>query len=234
MSASSQLALEYSWPNGKAVELNEVDAWELKASRRALENLKSLLVGQPMLDLLKDQLDASDAYYKDIIAESNGQYKESRIDLKAKGISLAQWMDWWKVWLMESSNPETKQKNFMETMIPAHPEHYTTPPYPGGIVETIGGHVARVRIAPSFDPPDFVRAYGDPTYQPMSAIGTLDNGSILFYILQEVRDCEGGCEFHLRLLFPSAAPQNFFDEHAEHLAVEYRTFVRQAFERSRR
>ena len=62
----------------------------------------------------------------------------------------------------------------------------------------------------------------------------MDDGSVLFYILQELRDCDEGSEFRLRLLFPAAAPQVFFDEHAEHLAVEFRSFVNSAFERQQR
>ncbi|KAG0284783.1 hypothetical protein BGZ96_010873 [Linnemannia gamsii] len=223
-----QLSLKYSWPNGQTVDDNEVDSWELKASRRALRNLKTLLAGQPMLDLLKNQIEEADAYFKDIIAKSNGQYRESRIDLQAKGITLTQFMEWWKVWMGDLQAPDIKQKVFLDTMVPAHPEHYALPPYGSGIVETIGEHVARVSIHPCANPPDFVKAYGDPTYLHLPATGTLEDGSILFYILQEIRDSDEGCDFRLRLIFPAAAPQVFFDEHAEHLAVEFRSFINTA------
>ena len=232
MASSSALTLDYSWPNGQAVGQNEVDQWELKASRRALRNLKELLAGQPMLDLLNKQIEAADLYYKHIINKSNGQYKETRIDLEAKGITKVQFFAWWKDWMMALSNPETKQRTFLETMVPAHPEHYCPPPYPSGIVETIGEHVARVNIKPAQDLPDHILSYADSNYQPLMAIGTLDDGSILFYILQEVRETPEGCDFRLRLLFPSAAPQVFFDEHAEHLAVEFRSFLNTAFAES--
>jgi hypothetical protein len=234
MSPQPSLLLEYSWPDGKVINASDVDTWELKASRRALKNLKTLLAGQAMLDLLKPAIEEADIYYKDIIDRSNGEYKESRIDLKAKGLKVADFMDWWKEWMADLQDPTIKQKTFLETMVPAHPEHYALPSYPSGIVETIGEHIARVQIKPIFDPPAFVRAYGDPSYQPLSAIGTLDDGSILFYILQELRDCEDGSEFRLRLLFPAAAPAVFFDEHAEHLAVEFRSFITSAFERQQR
>lgn len=108
--------------------------------------------------------------------------------------------------MADLQNSEIKQKTFLATTVPAHPEHYALPPYPSGVVETIGEHIARVQIEPIFDPPAFVRAYGDPSCQPLSAIGTLDNGNILFYILQELRDCDEGSELRLRLLFPAAAP----------------------------
>ncbi|KAM0714088.1 hypothetical protein Q7P37_011052 [Cladosporium fusiforme] len=234
MSNPSTLNLEYSWPNGHPVSSTDVDSWELNASRRALRNLKTLLAGQSMLDLLNPQIEEADAYYKGIIEKSEGQYKESRIDLKANGITVASFLDWWKEWMGELQDTEIKQQTFLDTMVPAHPEHYALPPYPSGIIETIGEHIARVQIKPVFDLPDSIRAYGDASYKPLSAIGTLDDGSILFYILQELRDCEGGCEFRLRLLFPAAAPEVFFEEHAEHLAVEFRSFITSAFERQQR
>lgn len=169
-----------------------------------------------MLDLLQNQIEEADAYYKDITARSNGRYTESRIDLKAKGFTLTQFMEWWKVWMVELQTPELKQKVFLDTMVTADQEHYTLPPYNSGIVETIREHIARVCALPCANPPNFVHEYGDPTYQHLPVIGIMDDGSILFYILQEVRDSEEGCDFHLQLLFPAAAPQVFFDEHAEH------------------
>ncbi len=232
MSTTPTLQLNYSWPNGSPIHDVDVDCWELKASRRALRNLKTLLNGQPMLDLLADQIEAADLYYKSIIDKSNGQYKESRIDLQAKGITKDEFMAWWKEWMIALMKAESKQQTFLETMVPAHPEHYALPPYPAGIVETIGGHVARVRIQPTGELPEQVKAHADERYQPLSAVGTLDDGSVLFFILQEVRDVEGGCDFRLRLLFPVAAPQVFFDEHTEHLAVEFRGFLTTAFERT--
>jgi hypothetical protein len=232
--SSPSLSLEYSRPSGKAVTTNDIDTWELKASRRALKTLKTLLSNKAMLDLLEPSIKEADIYYKDIITRSNGSYRESRIDLKAKGLKIAHFMAWWQEWMGDLQDAETKQKTFLETMVPAHPEHYALPPYPSGVVETIGEHIARVQIKPIFDPPAFVKAYGDPSYQPLSAIGILDDESVLFYILQELRDCDDGSEFRLRLLFPSEAPQVFFDEHAEHLTVEFRSFITSAFERQQR
>lgn len=234
MSNPPSLSLQYSRPNGNPIPTANIDSWELKASRRALKTLKSLLSNEAMLSLLNPLIEEADIYYKNIIAQSHGEYKESRIDLKAHGLKVSHFMDWWKDWMADLQNAEIKQKTFLETMVPAHPEHYALPPYPSGVVETIGEHIARVQIKPIFDPPGFVSAYGDASFQPLSAIGTLDDGSILFYILQELRDCDEGSEFRLRLLFPAAAPQVFFDEHAEHLAVEFRSFVTSAFERQQR
>lgn len=230
MSAPTELSFHYSWPNGTKIETNEVDSWELKTSRRALRNLKTLLAGQPMLDLRKDQIEEADAYYKDIIARSNGEYRESRVDLHAKGISKDQFEKWWEVLIKDMLNPELKQQIFIDALLPSHPEHYASPANGGGIIETIGEHIARVIILPCVDPPDFVKAYADPSYVQLPAIGTLNDGTTFCYIYQEIRDTDEGCAFRLRLLFPSAAPEVFFVEHAEHLAVEFRNFINTAYE----
>ncbi|KAL9539041.1 hypothetical protein MBANPS3_010504 [Mucor bainieri] len=226
--AAAALSFEYSWPNGKSVDINQVDSWELKTSRRALKNLKTLLAGQPMLDLLKNQMDEADVYFKSIIDKSNGEFKESRIDLKAKGITAAQFTTWWNIWLSEMLDqpPEIKRQVFIDTMVPSHPEHYAYLIDQEGIVETIGGHLARVSLHPCANPPEFVKAFGDPSFQNLPA----KDGSTFAYIFQELRDSDEGCDFRLRVLFPAAAPQLLFDEHAEHLAVEFRGFITTAFE----
>ncbi|KAL0140231.1 hypothetical protein V8B55DRAFT_1505420, partial [Mucor lusitanicus] len=204
MSQPTALSFEYSWPNGESVDTNQVDSWELKASRRALKNLKT---------------------FKSIIDKSNGEFTESRIDLKVKGISAAQFITWWNVWLSEMLNqpPEVKRQVFIDTMVPSHPEHYAHLIDQEGIVETIGGHLARVSLHPCPNPPECIKAFGDPSFQNLPAQGTLKDGSTFAYIYQELRDSDNGCDFRLRVLFPAAAPQLLLDEHAEHLAVEFRS-----------
>ena len=123
MPSPPSLSLEYFRRNGNPVATSDIDSWELKASRRALKTLKSLLSNKTMLDLLRPAIEEADIYYKNIINRSNGEYKESRIDLKARGLKVADFMDWWRDWMTDLQNPEIKQKTFLETMVPAHPEH---------------------------------------------------------------------------------------------------------------
>lgn len=73
--------------------------------------------------------------------------------------------------------------------------------------------------------------YGDAKYpKKKSATGHLDDGTVLFYILHELRDAECGCDIILRLFFPDAALEVLFKEHAEHLAIEFRAAIRRAYE----
>ncbi|KAK1039261.1 hypothetical protein LTR74_018760, partial [Friedmanniomyces endolithicus] len=46
----------------------------------------------------------------------------------------------------------------------------------------------------------------------------------------ELRDTDDGCDFRIRIIFPAAAPPVLFDEHAEHLAIEFRSWIATAFE----
>jgi hypothetical protein len=133
-----------------------------------------------------------------------------------------------------SHSPAGKDDLALRLLLPAHPEHYALPPYREGIVKVIGGgHMARIRIEVDEAVPDSVMEYADPSF-PMKkpTVGHLDTGEVLFYILHEFRDTEDGtgCDCRLRLLFPEAAPQVFVDDHAEHLAVEFRSSLRAVWE----
>lgn len=188
--------------NGRPATQSSIDAWELKAAKRDLHNLKTLLYGQPMLDLLASQIEASDAYYKEIIAASHGRFRECRTDLHVTGVSATQ-----VVQFRTKTMGAEKRDMALRTLLPAHPEHYALPPYEEGIVEVIGGRMARLRIVVTGDVPEWVMGYGDPGY-PMKkpTLAELDDGTVFFYILHEFRDREGGCDLITRLLLPEKAP----------------------------
>ena len=230
MESRPGFSLQSSLPDGRSVSNAEVDAWELKAARRGLQNLKTLLQGQPMLDLIAKQIEVGDAYFKGLIAKSNGQFKESRIDFHAKGIKSSQFIEWFKI-VDNKEKPEGIRRFFCDIMAPAHPEHYALGPYAIGIVETIGQHICRVRVDNTVQVPEFVRAYGDPTFdKKLPVTGYLDDGTVFLYGFQEMRDTEDGCDCRFRILFPAASPQILFDEHTEHLAIEFRSWITAAAE----
>lgn len=148
-------------------------------------------------------------------------------DLHVCGLTVAEVMSLRKR-LLGLSRDEMATKFLLHI----HPEHSTIPPYESeGIVEVIGEHMARLRIEPTENVPAFVMKFGNAAF-PMKkpTIAKLDDGTEVFYILHEFRDTEEGCLLRLRLIFPAAAPQVFFDEHAEHLAIEFRSGVRLAYD----
>ena len=191
-------------------------------------NIRTLLWQQPMLDLIMPQIEASDKYYKDIVQKSNGKFRECRTDLFVTGIFTTHLMTSGLGWMGMD-----KKDLAMKVLLPAHPEHYVVPPYDIGIVEVIGEYMARLRIIVTEDVPSWVLSFGDHQY-PLNmmnkpTIGELDDGTILFYLLPEFHQTERGCDIILRLLFPAAAPQVFFDEYAEHLAIEFRNGLTMVF-----
>lgn len=236
MTSQSGISLQCSLPDGRNLSSGEIDAWELRAARRGLLNLKTLLQGQPMLDLLAEQIQAGDLYFKDLIAKSNGQFNESRIDFGIEGISSSQFLAWFKSNMVEANTtPDGLRRYYLDMMAPAHPEHYSLGPYPMGVVETIGEQVCRVRIDTSADVPQLVRDYGDASFDKKLPVTCyLDDGTTFFYGFQELRDTETGFDFRIRIIFPAASPQILFDEHTEHLAIEFRSWIVAAVESYRK
>lgn len=113
-------------------------------------------------------------------------------------------------------------------MFPAHPEHYLLAQ--SGVIETLGGLPTNASIA-KVDMPQFVLDAIDNDYIHDGYSGVkLQDGTIWAYGLTEYRDTEKGASMKLRVWWPKKAPQEFFDDHNRHFAVEYRNFIHMAFE----
>jgi hypothetical protein len=209
-----------------------VDAWELKAARRALRNLKTLLHGERMLEVLNTQIADQDARVKQIVAASDGEFRECRVDVSVTGLSATQFSGATSrimaSVIQAATGTPSETVAVAATLLATHPEHYVFPPYPG-IVETIGGHPTRLKTLPPDDLPEIVMSAMSDAYpikQPGKA--ELDDGTLMAWLLHQFRDTDTGCEMILRVWWPAAAPDLFFDEHAEHFAVEFRNFIRMA------
>ena len=111
-----------------------------------------------MQTLLKTQIDEADAYFRDLIKSSNGEFEESRTDLKARGITMGQFMDWHKEWNAQLKPTGDTVGFYRDIMVPAHPEHYALPPYPL-VSFNVGGQIARLRLQPAVAP-DLEQKYG--------------------------------------------------------------------------
>ncbi len=222
-------------PNGDYTD-ETCDAWELKASRRALKNLRTLLHGEPMRELLRAQIEEHDAKIRDVIAASNGEFLECRIDMDVEGFTATQMMQEQMARMQQSAGPSAKDDFVLNLFYPMHPEHYAVPPYEsGGVIETTGGLPTRARLVnlQFTELPEFAQKYADEAYPyKQCARGELDDGSVCGYILHEYRDTPTGAHLIFRGLFPAATPQIYFDDHYEHFAVEFRNHVRNLADRA--
>ncbi|MFF0587297.1 hypothetical protein ACFYWD_15120 [Streptomyces sp. NPDC003781] len=210
---------------GRSFDESEVDRWELKAARRALRNLKDVAGGQVMMDLLGEQIDDGDRYHKELVAASGGTYRESRTEFTVRGLSgtrLARWF---------GEQAGTGRFQDKSLLVNAHPEHYVEPPaYTGGMVETIGGHLTRFKVSVARELPAAVSAYLDAAYPVtlMNALLSLDDGTPFAYCLHQARDTDSGADVVVRVIYPSAAPDSMIEGHCEHLAIEFRSWIRNA------
>ena len=196
----------------------DVNEWELRASRRALANIKSVLPRSAILSLIASQCEAGNAYFKHLLDQSHNNWRECTTDMHISGVKVGDIFATRRRWLEDGVGYEQK-------MLKLHPEHYATPSSPGeeGVVEVIGEHMVRLRIVVTDDVPTFVTDFGSsefPIKKP--TIAKLQDGTVASYILHEFRDTVEGCHLRLRLIFPSEAPEVMFREHAEHLAIEFR------------
>ncbi|MCJ1390780.1 hypothetical protein MMC18_003641 [Xylographa bjoerkii] len=122
-----------------------------------------------------------------------------------------------------------ERERALRTLLPAHPEHYAKPACEGqeGVIDVIGEHMISLRMVVTDDVPEFVRAYADPVYPfKKPTVVKLQDGTTAYYSLHEFRDVEEGCKLRLRVVFPAAAPEIMFSEHAEHMAIEFRFGVK--------
>lgn len=78
---------------------------------------------------------------------------------------------------------------------------------------------------------DLVLEYGDPAYNiKLVVTWSLEDRTAFFYSFQEFPD-KDGLNLRIRIIFPAASPQILFDEHNEHLAIEFKSFINAAYER---
>lgn len=217
-----ELTITARTPAGSFTE-SAIDEWELKAARRCLMNLKTLLAGQPMMDLLADQIAAGDQFHKELINASGGTYRQARTDLTVHGLSGTDFISWFASALSSGFEKALNRA--------AHPEHYVEPPqYPAGIVETIGGYPTRMKVCPGGDLPSAISDYLDSDY-PLTigvAVLRLDDDTPVAYAVHQARDTAIGSDIALRILYHSAAPDAMIEGHREHLAIEFRKYLQAA------
>ncbi|KAJ5197602.1 hypothetical protein N7449_008081 [Penicillium cf. viridicatum] len=218
--------------NGVSTSEADIDNLELQACYRALDNLRSLLFQAPMLDLLKDQIEEGNHYFESLIRASRGEFRECRTYMKATGVLATEMRTICHRWQL--SQPIDEMARMF--IFPTHPENYvvmhsTGAPTENGPdcgVEVIGEHMAKIRFVDLMDSeiPKWMADQREEEYEMVEyLVAKLESGSKFFYVMNEFMDTESGCKIKLRAFFPSASPWSLVNQHAEHLAVEFRNLL---------
>ncbi|WEV57433.1 hypothetical protein [Ligilactobacillus acidipiscis] len=203
--------------------------------REELYQLKSSIYGKQMEELLLDEMNQSDENIKKHLLASNGRFKPVYVQVHVKGIKATDYYKWQSKAMAQVmiGTPKKRKELLLSTVLPTHPEHYMLR-FSGivpGLVETLGGLPTNACVAVFGKTPQFVRDVRDETY-PNRSFPTvmLQDKTKWSYGLTEYRDTAEGGDFKLRVWWPEACPDLYFEDHTRHFAVEYRNFIRLAYD----
>lgn len=199
-----------------------IDGCELFSARRALELLKRKLGRVRLLELLQEEIAAGDAFLRDHLDRSDGEEATGTTTLRARGISAAEFGAWLGAAFARD-----------DVMLAGHPEHYAIHAEPGqnvNIVETLDSYVC------SF----FMRPWDDSVIVaqelPVASRGTaarrshmlLADGTVVGSIANAFDEEPDGFTARLSVTLPATCAPEVVDQHLEHFAVEFRTWIRRA------
>lgn len=197
-----------------------IDTFELSSARRALRLLKTNLGRERLLELLHDEIEAGTAFLRENVERSAGRVASGTTTLRARGLSAAQFTGW----LSRAFARE-------DVMIAGHPEHYAIHAEPGrnvNIVETLGVHVCSFFMR-EWD--DSVVPEQDPA-QPSAEASPgrrshllLEDGTVIGWIATAFEEEPGGFVARLSVTLPATCGAEVVEQHLEHFAVEFRTWI---------
>lgn len=198
-----------------------IDAHELFSARRALALLKARLGHSAMLNLLAPDILLGDDFLRNGAQASEGQQLEGSITLEATGITALAFTSW-------LSGAFARE----DVMLAGHPEHYVIHGARGtvNIVETLGDHVCSFFMKEwdaSLLP--FAASEHEAALSPgRRSFLTLGDGTIVGTIRNHFEDTANGMLAHLSVALPRACGQSVVQQHLEHFAVEFRTWILRA------
>jgi len=196
-----------------------INQFELTSARRALRLLKSKLGRERLLELLKDEIDEADAFMHQALQRSAGQQASGMVQLRAHGISAAAFGRW----LAASFDRE-------DVMLAAHPEHYVVHNVPGRphIIETLGDYVCSFFMA-GWKESEQPTSEGAATEGRRSSL-TLADGTVFGWVSTLFEEVPDGFTATLTVTLPSSCAPELVDEHLEHFAVEFHSWILAAAE----
>ena len=98
-------------------------------------------------------------------------------------------------------------------------------------MENIGENINSFGI--TFQPPTHPNVLKDVRQDypfKLSGFGHNDEGEISGYVLHQFKNTEDGFDADLGVYFPAAAPEDMFEQHRQHLVVEFTNWATFAFE----
>jgi hypothetical protein len=200
-----------------------IDGYELFAARRALALLKDKLGRDRILQLLCDEITEGETFLRDHLARSAGEEATGTTTLRARGITAAEFGHW----LGGAFARE-------DVMLAGNPEHYSIQAEPGqnvNIVETLDRYVCSFYMRPWDDSVIVDQELPAATDQKLagrrSHILLLD-GTVVGSIANAFEEEDDGFTARLSVTLPVTCAPEVIEQHLEHFAVEFRTWILRA------
>lgn len=193
-----------------------IDGFELFSARRALELLKRKLGRERLLDLLHEEIDAGDAFLRDHLERSGGAEAFGTTTLRAHGITAAEFGAWLGAAFARD-----------DVMLAGHPEHYSIHAEPGqlvNIVETLDDQVCSFFMRPWDD--SVTVEQGLPVERRSHML--LADGTVVGSIGNVSEEGPDGFTARLSVTLPATCAPEVIEQHLEHFAVEFRTWILRA------
>lgn len=223
MTAASKSALRIDLVSGPRGE-GAVDDYELFSARRVLRHVKNLIGRQGLLDLLADDTTEGEAFLREAAKKSNGEVRPATTVLAVTGLTAAKF----NAWMDEAVKDEA-------TMLAGQPEHFVIDGRPDGtvhLVENFGPHICSTIVAFgegsdwAITVPEFLPEAEYP-YKKIATIKLAD-GTTVGRVLSQFGDTDDGFSASMSIYFPAACPEELFEHHRRHLAVEFTNWIRAA------
>jgi hypothetical protein len=197
-----------------------IDGYELFGARRALALLKDKLGRDRILDLLADEIAGGDAFLHDHVDRSHGEEATGTTTLRAHGITAGEFTGW----LARAFARE-------DVMLAGNPEHYSIHAEPGqnvNIVETLHDQVCSFFMRP-YDASivlDQELPAGKPAERRSHML--LADGTVVGSIANAFDEEDDGFSVRLSVTLPATCAPEVIEQHLEHFAVEFRTWILRA------
>ncbi|KAJ5919479.1 hypothetical protein N7454_009314 [Penicillium verhagenii] len=197
--------------------------FEAAFARRSVMLLRRLLGEERLTELLRDEITASDAFWKKTAAASNGKWRASRIHVSPRGLSVKDFHSWFA----GEGSPDPEK-------IASHPEHWVIYTVPGStdmsVLETLGDKVTLFNMILVDEAPDFVDQVADYPIK-MKFRGFTEGNTHMAEVYHQLKEHEDGQGFDadLAVYFPAAVEDDLIETHRQHLLVEFNNWFQQAY-----
>ena len=199
------------------------EALELLHARQVLAKLKDRLGSQGLLDLFASDITAGNAFLRDMAEKSDGVMKPATTVLNVRGLKAAQFLHWLDVSFEDA-----------RLLLAAEPDHFVIARNPDAtvtVVENLGPYACRIQL-PAYDAANDWTAETvgellpecDYPYRRIADM-SLDDGTVVGRMLTQFGDTEDGFTASLTVYFPVSSPEELFEHHRQHLAVEFTNWI---------